>query len=89
MTENSAKELKRKIKVYIGILLLGAVFGLGIYYGVTVSTAAPVTVGTINTGGSSLRVRSGPGTNYSAIGALNDGGQVTILGEENDWYKIQ
>ena len=38
---------------------------------------------------SSLNVRSGPGTGYSAIGRLSNGAQVTIIGASGDFYKIQ
>ncbi|MGL5647232.1 MAG: SH3 domain-containing protein, partial [Clostridium sp.] len=44
---------------------------------------------------STLNVRSGPGTSYSAIGTLNGGDKVTIThkvkpsGENLDWYKIK
>lgn len=34
--------------------------------------------GTVNTSGSSLTVRSGPGTNYAAVGSVADGATVTI-----------
>jgi hypothetical protein len=34
--------------------------------------------GTVNTAGSPLTVRSGPGTGYSAVGTVNDGAGVTI-----------
>jgi hypothetical protein len=34
--------------------------------------------GTVNTAGADLTVRSGPGTNYSAVGSVADGAKVTI-----------
>ncbi|MEQ4301428.1 hypothetical protein ABNF97_08555 [Plantactinospora sp. B6F1] len=34
--------------------------------------------GTVNTAGSPLTVRSGPGTGYSAVGTVADGARVTI-----------
>lgn len=36
-----------------------------------------------------LNVRSGPGTDYNTIGALNYKDTVTILEETNGWYKIK
>lgn len=36
----------------------------------------------------SLNVRSGAGTNYSAIGSLRAGATVKITGESGSWYKI-
>ncbi|MFG2057054.1 peptidoglycan DD-metalloendopeptidase family protein [Micromonospora sp. NPDC048930] len=35
-------------------------------------------VGTVNTAGADLTVRSGPGTNYTAVGSVADGTRVTI-----------
>lgn len=37
----------------------------------------------------SLNVRKGPGTNYSVVDRLYNGKQVTIMGEENSFYKVQ
>lgn len=34
--------------------------------------------GTVNTAGAPLTIRSGPGTGYSAVGSVADGGRVTI-----------
>ena len=36
----------------------------------------------------SVNIRTGPGTEYYAIGGLHVGEQVTILGKEGDWYQI-
>ncbi len=55
-------------------------------------TAAPSTTpsvtqkGTVT--GSSVRVRSGAGTNYSILGSLGRNAEVTILETLNGWYKI-
>ncbi|MEH7504977.1 SH3 domain-containing protein [Neobacillus drentensis] len=35
-----------------------------------------------------LRVRSGPGTSFRIVGFINKGQQVTILGQNENWYKI-
>lgn len=37
----------------------------------------------------SLNVRKGPGTNYSILDRLYNDKQVTVIGEENGFYKIQ
>lgn len=37
----------------------------------------------------SLHVRSGPGLDYRGIGGLVHGEQVTVLGQDGDWYQIQ
>lgn len=41
-----------------------------------------------NTEGVGLRVRSGPGTNYSQIGSLWDGNTVTIIKSQSGWHNI-
>ncbi|WP_374718034.1 SH3 domain-containing protein [Neobacillus sp.] len=37
---------------------------------------------------SQLRVRSGPGSNFQIIGFLNKGQEVSILDQNENWYKI-
>ena len=56
-----------------------------------VSTMADVTIGygLVETDGSPLNVRSGPGTDYSKVTSLNDGAVVTIVGIDNGWYKVK
>lgn len=53
-----------------------------------VSLAATVTVGTVATKSSPLTVRKGPGADQAKLGTVAKGTTVTILGEENGWYKI-
>ena len=57
----------------------------------TVSAQADVTIGygLVQTGGSTLNVRSGPGTTYSKVTTLSDGAVVSIMGIDNGWYKIK
>lgn len=52
-------------------------------------TPAQSTSGTgkLNTGGSSLNMRSGPGTSYSKVGSIPATATLTITGKENGWYK--
>jgi len=42
----------------------------------------------VNTPGSTLNVRSGPGTNYSIIGSLKHGEKIEVTDEDNSWYKL-
>lgn len=35
-----------------------------------------------------LNIRSGPGTNYSIVGALSKGAKVEVVGQKGDWYQI-
>ena len=44
--------------------------------------------GKVNTPGSTLNVRSGPGTTYSVLGSLNHGSAVTVSVENTAWYKF-
>lgn len=57
----------------------------------TVSTQADVTIGygLVQADGSTLNVRSGPGTNYDKVATLSDNAVVTIVGIDNGWYKIK
>jgi len=43
---------------------------------------------TVNAGGSSLRVRQGPGTGYGVLGSITDGKSFPITGTTNGWYQI-
>ena len=35
-----------------------------------------------------LNIRSGPGTNYSILGVLQKGAQVTRIGQDGKWFKV-
>ncbi|MDR3304664.1 MAG: SH3 domain-containing protein, partial [Clostridiales Family XIII bacterium] len=51
--------------------------------------AAPQTqTGTVNTPGTTLNVRGGPGTTYAILGSLKHGAAVTVAGETGNWYQI-
>ena len=38
--------------------------------------------------GTSVRMRSGPGTSYSVLGTYSNGVTLKVLGSENGWYKV-
>lgn len=38
--------------------------------------------------GTSVRMRSGPGTNYDTLGYYSNGVTMNVLGSENGWYKV-
>jgi len=38
--------------------------------------------------GDGVNIRSGPSTEYGSYGKIGFGEEVTLLGEENNWYKI-
>ncbi|MDO4540381.1 MAG: N-acetylmuramoyl-L-alanine amidase [Syntrophomonadaceae bacterium] len=44
--------------------------------------------GTISSG-SAVNVRSGPGTDYDAMGRLTPGTDYPLLGDQDDWYRIR
>lgn len=44
--------------------------------------------GTIINAEKGLNIRSGPGTTYDKVASATNGSRVTVLGEENGWYKI-
>ena len=58
---------------------------------VTVSTQADANLGNgrVTTEGSSLSVRSGPGTENDRVTTLSNGAVVKIIGMENGWYKVE
>lgn len=45
--------------------------------------------GTIINADGGLNIRSGPGTSYDKVASASNGAEVTVLGEENGWYKIK
>ncbi len=45
-----------------------------------------VQIGSVETG---VNVRKGPGTGYDAVTKIRYGETCTILGEENDWYRVE
>ena len=44
--------------------------------------------GTVNVPGTTLNVRSGPGTTYSIIGNFSHGTRITVSTENSAWYKL-
>ena len=46
-------------------------------------------VGKVQTRGSNLNVRTGPGTNYEKIGKLRNQSEVILTGYKNKWYEIE
>lgn len=49
---------------------------------------APNSQGTIVNAEKGLNIRSGPGSEYDKVASASNGAQVTILGEENGWYRV-
>ena len=40
------------------------------------------------TGGSSINVRTGPGTGYSRVTRVSSGKRVEITGQDSGWYQV-
>lgn len=77
---------KKRIRVSLAVVAFLLLLTAAVVYNNRITLAA--TVGTVNTSSGNLTVRSGPGTTYGRIGSLAKGTTVTILGEENGWYRI-
>ncbi len=57
----------------------------------SVQTATPSQTertGTVTTNGSRLNLRDGSGTDHNIISQLPNGDTVSVVGEENGWYKV-
>ena len=52
------------------------------------NTGVTAESGTITVTGNGVRIRTGPGTNYSQIGSANSGNVLTVTGKSGDWYQI-
>ena len=52
-------------------------------------TIAPGTRVKIVNAGSGLNIRSGPGTENSVVASASNGAEVTVVGEENGWYRVR
>lgn len=62
---------------------------VGYVSGDYVEILKPISYGTVVNVSTNLNVRSGAGTNYSAIGKLYAGYKVEILEKVKEWYKIK
>jgi uncharacterized protein YraI len=54
----------------------------------TATTTEAEQIGTVTTQGGRLNLRDGGSTDYNVIGQLACGDTVTVLSEENGWYKV-
>lgn len=59
------------------------------YLEVSTAAGADLGGGKVTTEGSSLNVRSGPGTEYDRVASLSKGAVVRITGIEDGWFKIE
>lgn len=51
-------------------------------------TASFTVTFTVTVTGNGVRIRSGPGTGYSQLGAVNSGTILTATGESDGWYQV-
>jgi N-acetylmuramoyl-L-alanine amidase len=51
---------------------------------ITAQSSAKVTVT-----GTTVNLRSGPGTNYGVVGQVSKGDTLTLINTEGDWYKVK
>ncbi len=58
------------------------------YLTVATQGDAAIGYGQVNAGGSTLNMRSGPGTGYSKVATLPDNATFQITGVNGSWYKI-
>lgn len=63
--------------------------GSGENSGAVVKPVAPNTEGTVINAEGGLNIRSGPDRESSVVASATNGSKVTVLGEENGWYKIE
>lgn len=79
-----------KVKVIAAVLLFAMILRVAIDQYTTTSDAAAVQVGTVAVAaGSNLMVRSIPDGSGAVLARMPSGATVTILGEENGWYRVQ
>lgn len=78
--------MKRFTRYLSAILIFAVVFG---FYGIDANAAERTitkNIGVINTG--SLRLRSGPSTNYQTLDFAYMGEYVNITGKSGSWYRV-
>ncbi|MDP4094944.1 MAG: SH3 domain-containing protein [Bacillota bacterium] len=69
------------------VLLTSIVLLLALLLGTGFSYAQSTQKGTVTT--QALRLRSGPGLSYGAVGELQKGQTVSIIGQSGNWLKVQ
>ena len=74
--------MKQLTKNITRVFVLGALFSCFLTLSAFAADTGVITGDVVN-------ARKGPGTSYDRVELLAKGKQVTILGEENGWYKIK
>ena len=59
------------------------------YLDVVYETEADLGSGLVKTSGSTLNIRSGPGTDYERVTAVRNGAVVKLTGIKDGWFKVE
>lgn len=70
-------------------MILAVVVLVTCFFGLSGFTNAAASKAVVTTHGARLNVRSGPSTDYSIIGRLDNGTEVTVIGSSGEWYQIK
>lgn len=74
----------KKIKKMVSLLIITLFIGLTAF-----ATVVLANQGTIKVDASVVNVRTGPGLSYDIMTQVTGGEKVTMLTEENEWYKVR
>ncbi|WP_035052919.1 N-acetylmuramoyl-L-alanine amidase [Carnobacterium pleistocenium] len=74
----------KKPKKIVSLLLIALFIGLTAF-----ATVVLANQGTIKVDASVVNVRTGPGLSYDIMTQVTGGEKVTMLSEENEWYKVR
>lgn len=86
--QNILLETKKKNGLLLVVCAVMLTLAMGSLVGCSVKGTGENLVGTVNTETGALRVRGEPERDALIIGLLQDGAEVTILDEEEDFYHI-
>ena len=59
------------------------------YFGVPLVDPEPLRTATVRTQGGNLNIRSEPNTNSAILGKIPNGAEVTVTGQDGNWYTVQ
>lgn len=74
----------KKQKKIVSLLIIALFIGLTVF-----ATVVLANQGTIKVDASVVNVRTGPGLSYDIMTQVTGGEKVTMLSEENEWYKVR
>lgn len=59
------------------------------YFGVPLVDPEPLRTAIVRTQGGNLNIRSAPNTNSAILGKIPNGAEVTVTGQDGNWYTVQ